>query len=130
MTTTTIALSRQIATLPAAPTCDRRPDEPVTSRGGAIYYRDAAGMLWIDAAPGGEDDVDWLLDLSDAATGGAMLARVTVDTKVTTRLDPPSVSIVYVTRNGNESWPRYSGTRWEPTMAVAVARVVAERGRW
>lgn len=114
-----IVLARQLAALPGAPTPDIPDRLTVVYR--QTYFRDDAGLRWIDVADRSAPDYEFVLDLEDAATGGVMLARLGVDHGVITTTDGWSVC--------NHRDPR-AQVYTSPTLALALARVLIARGGW
>ena len=117
MTPDTIALARAIGKLPGAPTPDI-PDRLSTWLG-VTYFRDDAGLRWIDLSDRSAPHYEFVLDLEDAATGGVLLARL------------GSGWLLYQ-RDHDRQWevsrPDGAGKREGPTLGIALARLIIARG--
>lgn len=107
MTPEILSLSRTICGMEGAPRCP----------GGFGVRRDGLGMLWLSDKDD-EESIGWVLDLTDPATGGALLpycgwiqAMWTNDTEV------------------NVAWgPDIGQSESGATLGIALAKVIAVRG--
>jgi hypothetical protein len=115
-----LALARAYMALPGAPKMDMYPSHGIHVHGGVSCLRDDTGARWIDAAGPDCDEYEWLLDLTDDATGGVMLARLPGIRTVDAHLQTIRVG----TRIG-ATGSRAGGA----TLAEAVARVAVALGR-
>lgn len=78
MTPDQIDLSRAAMALPGAPKPPKLPpySRPIEVHMGASTRRDSAGILWVDVAAKDSANYDWLPDITDAATGGVLVAML------------------------------------------------------
>lgn len=117
MTPDTIALARAIGKLPGAPTLDVPFVLSVRDR--ETYFRDDEGIRWIDVAEPGPD-YEFVLDLEDAATGGAMLWRHLQHIVANIQLFSGRVCVV----------SHDPDVAIGPTLGIALARLIIARGGW
>lgn len=122
MTPTLLALSRAFGAIPGAPTA-KHSNHSLYSGEGLTYFRDGAGIRWVDAAGPDLDDYEWLLDLTDAATGGVMLDRFARVGGFGVAFDPS----VAVGRWLAGDW--FDLVHEGATLAEAVARAAVALGR-
>lgn len=108
MTPALLALSRAYLALPGAPT-------PKSVR----FARNVDGMFWV-LVPDESGRLGWVIDLTDAATGGVMLARLG-DAVGIVEIGPDRIGLRY-----DSDCPTLGEGA---TLAEAVARVAVAVGR-
>ena len=130
MTPDQIDLSRAAMALPGAPKPPKLPpySRPIDVHMGASTRRDGAGLLWVDVAAEDSANYDWLPDISDAATGGVLVAMLGFEAR---RLRPTASMHKF---NAGMRW-RYADDEdgislWASTLGIAACRVAIAVGRW
>lgn len=138
MTPDLLALARQVVALPGFawapgmlgvdPAGEGSPirivakGEMVRTATGTSIYRPgsqlAMGML-----------AHYVPDLTDLATGGAMLPALGA-AKVVTRTDPYGCRVMWLAEDGEGLGLRQHSTQWCDWLGEAVGRVMVARGRW
>ena len=117
-----LTLSRTICGMEGAPkpVVPLRANVDVTGR---CFRSEATGIMWRDPRTG---DSEWVIDLDDAATGGALLPYCG-DVQVLVRTDPRGYKAIYL-RDDGEAGVRSHTTNVQETLGIALAKVIAARG--